>query len=497
MPVDTTPQGPLTRRRAGVLLHVTSLPSPYGRGDVGPAARAFVDFLADAGCTVWQVLPLVPTHRVDRSPYNAMSALALNPELISVDDLATQGLLAPEDAEAVARGRLSPAAARDLVAARWPELCSADPHLAADFARWCEEHGGWLDDYVRFVALRESRDEPWTDWPVGLRDHDPSALEEALTPLAEQVEALRALQYLVDRQWAALREYAGARGVVVFGDLPIFVSLDSADVWADRDMFRLDPAGRPVDVTGVPPDYFAADGQRWNNPHYDWERMAADDFGWWRRRIGRQRQLFDIVRIDHFRGFEAAWHIPADAPTAKEGHWEKSPGREVLTALVETAGEGTLVAEDLGTITPEVLDLRDEFGLPGMKVLQFAFDGDPDNWYLPSAHGTRSVVYTGTHDNDTTLGWWSSLEEDDRDRVRTYLDDPDEDMPWALVRLALASTSVLAVVPAQDLLGLGSEARMNTPGVEDGNWGWQAEDGAFTAALAARLRAAVEASERR
>jgi 4-alpha-glucanotransferase len=494
MPVETTPAGPLTRRRGGVLLHVTSLPSAYGRGDVGPAARAFVDFLADAGCTVWQVLPLVPTHRVDRSPYNAMSALALNPELISIDDLVTRGLLAAEDAEAVTRGELSPAGARDLVAARWPSLCAADPELAADFEQWCAEPQGWLDEYVRFVALRESRDEPWTAWPVGLRDHDPAALEEALAPLAEQVEALRALQYLVDRQWAALREYAGARDVLVFGDLPIFVSLDSADVWADRDMFRLDASGRPVDVTGVPPDYFAADGPRWNNPHYDWERMAADDFGWWRRRIGRQRELFDIVRIDHFRGFEAAWHVPVDAPTAKEGHWEKSPGREVLTALVDTAGEGTLVAEDLGTITPEVLELRDEFHLPGMKVLQFAFDGDPDNWYLPAAHGTRSVVYTGTHDNDTTYGWWLSLDDDTRARVRSYAGDGP--MPWALVRLAYASTAVLAVVPAQDLLGLDSGARMNTPGVDTGNWGWQAADGSFTPDVAAWLRTVVEASGR-
>ncbi len=486
--------GPLDRRRAGVLLHVTSLPSPYGPGDLGPAARAFVDFLADAGCTVWQVLPLVPTHVVDRSPYNAMSALAMNPELISVDDLVTQGLLAPEDGRAVVTGAVTAAQARDRVAARWTDLCAADPTLADGYDRWCAQHGGWLEDYSQYAVLRETRGEPWTAWPAGLRDREPAALADALAPLAAEVEAHRALQYLVDRQWASLRVYAAARGVVVFGDLPIFVSQDSADVWAARDMFRLDPSGHPYEVTGCPPDYFAADGQRWNNPHYDWEHMAADDYAWWRRRIGRQRELFDLVRIDHFRGFEAAWHIPADAPTAKEGIWEKSPGREVLTALVDTAGEGTLVAEDLGTITPEVLALRDEFGLPGMKVLQFAFDGDPDNWYLPGAHGTRSVVYTGTHDNDTTLGWWSTLDDDARARVRSYAGAGD--MPWALVALAYASTSVLAVVPAQDLLGLGSEARMNTPGVESGNWRWQAPDGSFTPALAVRLRALVDSTHR-
>ena len=491
---------PLDTRRGGVLLHVTSLPptgpDTHEGGDLGAAARAFVDFLADAGCSVWQVLPLVPTHLVDRSPYNAMSALALNPELISVHDLVTQELLSPEVGRAVAAGTTTQAEARDELARQWPDLLARDEALAADYRAWCAEHAGWLDDYVHFVVLRESTGESWTEWPTGLRDRDPSALAEALAPLDHEVEARRALQYVVDRQWAALREYAEVRGVLIFGDLPIFVSLDSADVWAARDMFRLDAEGRPIEVTGVPPDYFAADGQRWNNPHYDWDRMADDGFAWWRRRIGRQRQLFDLVRIDHFRGFEAAWHIPVDAPTAKEGRWESSPGREVLAALLDTAGEGTLVAEDLGTITPGVLALRDEFGLPGMKVLQFAFDGDPNNWYLPGAHGTRSVVYTGTHDNDTTSGWWESLDDGTRQRVRENLLDGDEPMPWGLVRLAFASTALLAVVPAQDLLGLGSDARMNTPGVDGGNWRWQAAPGAFTATLAARLRELVESSDR-
>ena len=317
-----------------------------------------------------------------------------------------------------------------------------------------------------------------------------------MTPLAGRLAVLRAEQYVFAAQWAELTQYAAQRGVAVFGDLPIFVSLDSADVWGAQHLWRLDDEGQPVTVTGVPPDYFAVDGQRWNNPHYDWDAMAAEDFSWWRQRIAGQRELFDLVRIDHFRGFEAAWHVPVEAPTAKEGHWEKSPGREVLTALLETSGEGTLVAEDLGMITEEVDQLRLEFGLPGMKVLQFAFDGDPDNFYLLEHHVPNSVVYTGTHDNDTTLGWWRALDEQARSYVLKHLPPTDEPMPWAFVEAALGSVGRLTVVPAQDLLGLGSEARMNTPGTEAGNWSWQAQDGVFDEALARRLRTLVERYDR-
>jgi 4-alpha-glucanotransferase len=284
--------------------------------------------------------------------------------------------------------------------------------------------------------------------------------------------------------------------VLVFGDLPIFVSLDSADVWAARDLFQLDEDGRPTTVTGCPPDYFAADGQRWNNPHYDWTAMAADDYAWWRRRIARQRELFDLVRIDHFRGFEAAWQVPADAPTARDGWWAPGPGSAILSALVETAGPGTLVAEDLGVITPEVDALRQDFGLPGMKVLQFAFDGDPDNAYLPHRHGEQSVVYTGTHDNDTTMGWWAELDDRTRRAVRSLFGDPGEEMPWALIRVAFASTARLAVVPAQDLLALGSDSRMNVPGTDEGNWTWQAAPGSFDAGLAERVHALVKETDR-
>ena len=484
---------PLDVRRAGVLLHVTSLPTDHGGpGDLGPAAHAFVDFLARAGCTVWQVLPLVPTHPGDGSPYNAVSAMAGNPELVSLDRLADAGLLEAGEVAAVRAGEGEPVQARVLAARRFLETGAT-----AEYETWRAEHG-WLEDYVRFVALREAAGlTPWPEWDPGVRDREPAALAAALEPLADRLEVLRAEQWFFFRQWAELLDHAHDRGVLLFGDVPIFVSHDSADVWSSRDLFDLDEDGRPVTVTGVPPDYFSADGQRWNNPHYDWERMARDGFAWWRRRVAGQRELFDLVRIDHFRGLQASWHIPADAPTAVTGEWVTSPGAEVLTALFEVSGEGTLVAEDLGTITPEVERLRREFGLPGMKVLQFAFDGDADNIYLPPRHGELNVVYTGTHDNDTSLGWWESVDEGVRANARAWFADPAEPMPWALVRVAMASTARLAVVPAQDLLGLGSDSRMNVPGSAEGNWSWQAAPGAFDRALADRVRALVEAYGRR
>ncbi len=447
--------GPLARRRAGVLLHVSSLPG----GTLGPRAYAFVDFLAAAGCSVWQVLPLVPPDE-EGSPYRALSAMAGHPGLLD-------------------GSRPGPSA--------------DDPAYLA----WCDREADWLEPYVEYLTVRTSLGgRPWPDWEPALRDRDPGRVAEVLASAPDLAERVRSEQWRFAEQWAALRAYAADRGVLLYGDLPIFVAHDSADVWSHRHLFRLDASGQPTTVTGVPPDYFAADGQRWNNPHYDWHAMAADGYAWWRRRISRQRDLFDLVRLDHFRGFEAAWHIPLEAPTAKEGWWEPGPGLDLLRPLLDAAGPGALVAEDLGVITPEVERLRREVGLPGMRVLQFAFDGDPGNPHLPAHHEEWSVVYTGTHDNDTTLGWWRSLRDDTRDLVRSVLLDPEEEMPWGLVRLALSSRARLAVVLAQDLLGLGSEARMNTPGVPDGNWTWRAADGAFTEAMAARLRETVEESDR-
>jgi 4-alpha-glucanotransferase len=355
-----------------------------------------------------------------------------------------------------------------------PAQPAPDPGDAA-YQAWCETEASWLDCYVEFSALRAlQRGAIWTEWDPALRDREPRRVREALSGARALAERLRGEQFRFAVQWQRLRVYAADHGVLLYGDLPIFVSHDSSDVWAHRELFELDSGGRPTTVTGVPPDYFAADGQRWNNPHYDWPVMARDGYAWWQGRIARQRELFDLVRIDHFRGFEAAWRIPVDAPTAKEGWWEPGPGLDLVQRLVDAAGPGTLVAEDLGVITPAVEEMRGRAGLPGMKVLQFAFDGDPANPHLPAHHGEHCVVYTGTHDNDTTLGWWSSLDEPARQVVRASLADPDEEMPWALVRLALSSTARLAVIPMQDVLGLGSGARMNTPGLPDGNWSWRA-----------------------
>ena len=451
-----TDAGPMAVRRAGVLLHVTSLPEAA----IGRGADELVDLLADAGITVWQVLPLVPPKEPGGSPYSATSSMAGNPALIDRS-------VAPPDPSGPA------------------------------YDDWVARQADWLEPYVEFTALRTFLGgTPWTTWEPALRDRDPERVRETLAGAGDLADRLRAEQWTFAEQWRRLREHAAERGVVVFGDLPIFVGHDSAEVWSQRRLFLLDEEGRPTTVTGVPPDYFAADGQRWDNPHYDWDAMAADDYAWWRRRIIRQRELFDLVRIDHFRGFEAAWHVPADAPTARDGWWVPGPGTAVVEALVEAAGPGTLVAEDLGVITPEVEALRVDAGLPGMKVLQFAFDGSPDNPHLPARTGEWSVVYTGTHDNDTTMGWWSGLDDDTRAAVRRVLLDPDEPMPWALVRLALASTARLAVVPAQDLLALGSEARMNTPGLEAGAWAWRAEPEALSRDLMGRYGALVAASGR-
>ncbi|MEO5665748.1 MAG: 4-alpha-glucanotransferase [Nocardioides sp.] len=461
---------PFDRRRAGVLLHVTSLPGPGPAGDLGDEAYRFVDFLADAGCSVWQLLPLAPTHPAEGSPYNALSAMAGNTDLISTEHQSAHGLEDPSGLTAQQR---------------------------SDFSSWGAAQADWLEPFVEYAALRELHDlAPWPSWAPGLRDRDAASVAEALAPLGDRKQMLRFEQWVFSVQWARLRDYAASKGVLMFGDLPIFVSLDSADVWASPEQFHLDEDRRPITVSGCPPDYFSADGQRWDNPHYDWDAMAAGGFGWWRRRIARQRELFDLVRIDHFRGLEAAWHVPADAATARDGEWVTGPGADLLSALVASAGPGSLVAEDLGVITPEVDALRLRFGLPGMKVLQFAFDGDDDNLHLPGQHEEQSVVYTGTHDNDTTLGWWQQLDEETCEQVRSFLVDPDEPMPWALIRLALHSRARLAVVPAQDLLGLGNEGRMNTPGTSAGNWSWRAPAGAFDDRLAGRVSELVAGSNR-
>jgi len=463
----------LDRRRAGVLLHITSLPGDDGgNGALGQEAYRFIEFLAASGLSVWQTLPLGPTHS-DRSPYQCLSSHAGNPLLISLDWLVDKGWLTkPENPGS------------------WPS--SADYHdyclrrayagfqRAAgrverrDYQNFIAAHAGWLDDYAFYMALRQRYDgQAWQEWPAPIRDRRPVSLITERIRLRDSIEQSKFEQFVFFSQWSELRSYAHEHGIALFGDLPIFVAGDSADVWAGRDYFALDEDGQPLVVAGVPPDYFSTTGQLWGNPQYNWRRMATDGFQWWLDRLRMQLELFDWIRIDHFRGFESYWEIPADAKTAIHGRWVKAPGAALLKKVHETFGALPLVAEDLGVITPQVEALRDQFGLPGMKILQFAFDGGSGNAYLPHNHRINSVVYTGTHDNDTTLSWYQSLPDDQQRYVMDYLGQPQSGMPWALLQCALASVARLAIVPMQDILGLGAGHRMNTPGTAEGNWHWQ------------------------
>lgn len=472
-------------RRAGILLHPTSLPGSAA-GALGTEARRFVDFLAAAGISIWQMLPLGPTHS-DLSPYQCTSVHAGNPHLICLHRLAERGWLEPGAAP-----RVEPSADWHAVHLRaahagFRERAAAEDRRA--FEAFVDRHRAWLDDFALYEALRaEQGRRVWSDWPVPLRDRQPEAIAAARVRLAPAIAQVQFEQFVFFTQWHELRDYAVRRGILLFGDMPIFVAYDSAEVWAEREYFRVDAEGRLEVVAGVPPDYFSATGQRWGNPHYRWERIEQDGFRWWIERMRTQRELFDLIRIDHFRGFEAHWEIPAQAETAVDGHWVKGPGERLFQALLETFHDLPLVAEDLGIITAEVDALRTRFGLPGMKILQFGFGGAADNPYLPHNHEWLSIVYTGTHDNDTSLGWYASLDEATRAHLHEYLGHPAEPMPWPLIRAALGSVAALAIVPLQDVLSLGSEHRMNTPGVAEGNWRWRFHWDQLPQELAERVR---------
>ena len=478
---------PFERRRAGVLLHPTSLPGAPGCGDLGADAFHFVDFLADCRVSLWQMLPLGPTHG-DRSPYQCLSVHAGNTRLISLQRLVEAGWL--DDAALDPHQDIDAQRQSRLAAAYNGFLRHADDEERAALDVFAARHAGWLDDYALYQALRdEFGNAAWFDWPEPLRDRDPEALAEARKRLASVVERVRFEQFLFFRQWLQLRQYANERGVLLFGDIPIFVAYDSADVWANRQWFLLDEQGGLKVVAGVPPDYFSDTGQRWGNPHYHWEALAADGYSWWLERFRTQLELFDLMRIDHFRGFEASWEIDAASDTAVNGRWVAGPGAPFFEAIRQAFGGLPLVAEDLGVITPEVTALREQFGLPGMKILQFAFDGSPDNPYLPHNHESLSVVYTGTHDNNTTLGWYQALSEEQRQVVRDYLGmDASAAMPWPLVRATLASVARLAVLPMQDVVGLDGSHRMNTPGVTENNWQWRLEWSQLSAEHSERLK---------
>jgi 4-alpha-glucanotransferase len=463
-------KGCLDRRRTGILLHITSLPGRGVTGDLGPEVRHFIDFLAAAGFSVWQTLPLGPTQE-NGSPYQTRSVHAGNRRLISLEPLVELGWL--EDS-VLQKDCVSYECRQQALLGAW----AAFNKLAGDsekekLARFIGEQRHWLENYALFEAIHQERKRAWWQWPKGLRDRQPRAIAEARSRLAEDLEYIYFEQYLFFSQWRELKNYAHEKGVKLFGDMPIFVAHDSAEVWANRHLFQLDEKGQPLVVAGVPPDYFSDTGQRWGNPLYRWELMEQDGFSFWVNRLKSKLSRFDLVRIDHFRGFEAYWEIPAADENAVNGRWVKAPGTALFKHLSKVYGSLPLVAEDLGIITPEVEELRDGFGLPGMKVLQFAFSGDSDNPYLPYNHHENSIVYTGTHDNDTTLGWYRSLEDESRKYVDEYLGNSREPMPWPMIRAALASRARLAMLPMQDILALDGEHRMNLPGTIEGNWTWR------------------------
>ncbi|MDH3744062.1 MAG: 4-alpha-glucanotransferase [Acidobacteriota bacterium] len=486
---------PLQERASGVLLHPTSLPGPWGIGDLGSSALQFLDWLASAGQSVWQILPLGPPAGGD-SPYGATSSFAGNPLLISPGSLIDQGLLPKTAVDGAAPGAGSPIdftrvpAAKDALLRRSWAHVEETGSLRAELEAFetGAENRTWLGDWSLYAALKhENRQRPWTDWPADLRERKKDALEAARERLRKEIRFQTYLQFLFSRQWASLHDHAHNLGIRILGDLPIYPAADSAEVWAHQELFELDDTGHPTAVAGVPPDAFTADGQFWGNPLYRWETSREECFSWWIDRLEWSLRQVDLLRLDHFRGFAAYWRIPATAKTAREGAWVEGPGADLFLAIEDKLGKLPLISEDLGVITPDVVELRERFGLPGMKVLQFASE-DPDSDHLPRHHTRSSVVYTGTHDNDTTRGWFEALDRKKRLQVLDVFDAQEKNVPWAMTRAAFGSIARLAIVPAQDLLGLGSEARMNTPGIADGNWSWRLEEGQLDATLARRLR---------
>jgi 4-alpha-glucanotransferase len=481
-------------RSSGVLLHPTSLPGPHGIGDLGDGAYHFLDWMHAAGQQLWQIMPLGVTG-AGNSPYASPSAFAGNPLLVSLEVLAREGLLIGEDfhdyphlsEHHVDFGAVIPAKERMLrrAFARWVAAGGAD---SPAFAAFRAAVAGWLDDFALFMAIKDaSGGGSWQSWDDATRLRDTATLARWRAQLADDVLFHAFVQFQFRTQWQRVRDYANERGIRVVGDVPIFVALDSADVWAHRELFRLDAAGNPTVVAGVPPDYFSTTGQLWGNPVFDWAANRAEGYRWWTARMQGLLDVVDIVRIDHFRGFAANWSVPAGDATAAGGAWTQGPGAEIFAAFRATLGTVPVIVEDLGLITPDVHALRRELGYPGMAVLQFAFSDDPDNAYLPHNHAENLVVYTGTHDNDTTIGWFTSLPYAQMIEVQTYLGRDGSDIAWDLLRLAWSSVATVAIAPLQDVLRRGGEARMNVPGKADGNWAWRYRAGDLHEGLAAGL----------
>ena len=461
-------------------MHLTSLPGKFGIGDLGPQAHRFIDLLAEARQSWWQILPLGPPG-AGGSPYQCYSAFAGNPDLLSPQVMLRDGLLSRGDiaGKSFSAGRADLEEASrfksTLLAAAWDRFQADTRHaLHGEFATFRETESAWLDDFALFMALREAHNgDEWNRWPRDVRIRKTSALRDARRALGGAIDRHRFRQFLFFRQLDLLRAHARERGVQLIGDLPIFVSGDSADVWANPQLFLLDRDLRPTFVAGVPPDYFSKTGQRWGNPLYNWRAMERSGFDWWVRRVRSVLRQVDLVRIDHFRGFAACWTIPAANPTAEKGRWVEAPGRALFQVVREKLGRLPFIAEDLGLITPDVEALRDELGLPGMRVLQFAFGGGANNPFLPHNYPQNAVTYTGTQDNDTTAGWYVALKAGERKQLHQYAPDAKRNAAHALIRLAWSSVADLAIAPVQDVLGMGSDARMNTPGTASGNWRWR------------------------
>ncbi len=479
-------------RKAGVLLHISSLPEgDFGTSGFGSAATQFVDFLAEIGARVWQTLPLNMPHD-DGSPYQCLSAHAGNIAFICLENLVVEGLLAQQDITEPQANKYA------LFSKAYSHYkLQKNTELQKEYITFCRKNVTWLGNFSLFLVLREKfKHASWNAWPIAYKNRQPAAIKAIKQRHAHELAVIKFSQFLFFRQWHALKTYANTKGIEMFGDIPIFVAYDSADVWANPQLFRLDTNKNMQVVAGVPPDYFSATGQRWGNPHYNWPAMQANGFSWWLDRMRTQQHMFDLVRIDHFRGLQAAWEIPANEETAINGAWAAAPGDALLHAILKRFPDMQLIAEDLGVITIEVDALREQYQLPGMKILQFAFGGDESNPYLPHNIEENSVAYTGTHDNDTTLGWYQALDEQAKNHLHRLLEVEEPIMPQALVALTLASKANLAIIPMQDILGLDAEHRMNTPGTVNGNWQWRFSWNMLNAAARDAIKNAIVQSNR-
>ncbi len=486
-------------RGSGILLHPTSLPGPYGIGEFNDHAYRFVDALVEAGQKIWQVLPLGPTGYGD-SPYQCFSAFAGNPLLISLDHLVRENALSADDLKDAPEFETDKVDFGEVIEFKhdvlhksyihFNQYASTEQHRAFD--EFCAANASWLDDYALFIAIKDAHDgEAWNTWEDDIARRTPTAMERAKRKLAAEIQKQKYYQFQFFKQWTALKTYANSKGIKIVGDIPIFVAYDSADAWSHRELFYFDDRGNATVIAGVPPDYFSPTGQRWGNPLYRWDVMAQQGYAWWVERCRSAFQLFDYIRIDHFRGFEAYWEVSASETTAMNGKWVKGPNKALFQAIKRELGDLPIIAEDLGVITPEVKALRDGLGFPGMRVLQFAFVADTSSDFLPHNYVRNTVAYAGTHDNDTTVGWWEKLEPTVRQQVLDYTGSTGQEIHWDLIRLLMMSVADTAIVTLQDVMGLGSDARMNYPGRADGNWYWRFTWDMFTDDLKARLKKMV------